>query len=417
MFTDEEVRTFYQPWSKALVVKVLEGSFALATMKRRLEGLWARTGRIQVSDTANNFFLVRFSTSDDYDRAAFGGPCKVAVTRIGNAIGRTIRLDLATSEGARARFARVCVEVDLTKPLLGKYMIEDMVFFIEYESLENICTSCGVYAHKKEACPSLHPVTQADTVETRASTPLAGSGAEEAAGSWMIVGRRKKKPIENTRKGPVIPAPQGSRFDILSTDEELIGEKPLNSNKSKSPTLEERASNSGPDNYDYAAAAFLSAMQKSKGGITDPMNHGKADKAGTLPREPLKDISNDHPMSSKSNSNVSNPSSVKKAQRSNQKLTPGNGPELISIPVSYHNPIFQINPSSETAALASAPSRVKNRSNKTKAPPPVKKVVEPVRKFTLKKAGQQLTSKSKGTPSQDKHEESIIAGDPPDQVC
>ncbi|CAN1149042.1 hypothetical protein LINPERHAP2_LOCUS16804 [Linum perenne] len=34
----------------------------------------------------------------------------VAVNRIGNYIGKTMRMDLATSEGARARYARVCVD-------------------------------------------------------------------------------------------------------------------------------------------------------------------------------------------------------------------------------------------------------------------------------------------------------------------
>ncbi|CAN1334533.1 hypothetical protein LINPERPRIM_LOCUS36440 [Linum perenne] len=33
----------------------------------------------------------------------------LAVTRIGNYIGKTARIDLATTEGARARYARVCV--------------------------------------------------------------------------------------------------------------------------------------------------------------------------------------------------------------------------------------------------------------------------------------------------------------------
>ncbi|CAN1820518.1 hypothetical protein LINPERHAP1_LOCUS29131, partial [Linum perenne] len=67
-----------------------------------------------------------------------------AVERIGNHIGKTIRLDLATEEGAR-----VCVEVDLSRPLLGKYIIEDRVFYVEYESLDNICFSCGMYGHKE----------------------------------------------------------------------------------------------------------------------------------------------------------------------------------------------------------------------------------------------------------------------------
>ncbi|CAN1176766.1 hypothetical protein LINPERHAP2_LOCUS32719 [Linum perenne] len=167
-----------------------------------MESLWAKAGRIQVSDMANSFFLVRFSENDDYQRAAFGGPWKiydylisvscwspsfienepikkiltwvrlpklpihyfnqVAVNRIGNYIGRTVRMDLATSEGARGRYARLCMEVDVTKPLLGKYMIEDKELFIEYESLANICFSCGVYGHKEELCllktPS-HPET------------------------------------------------------------------------------------------------------------------------------------------------------------------------------------------------------------------------------------------------------------------
>ncbi|CAN1164083.1 hypothetical protein LINPERPRIM_LOCUS32984 [Linum perenne] len=67
----------------------------------------------------------------------------IAVTRIGNCIGKTVRLDLATETGARARYARVYVEVDLSKPLLGKYMIENRTFHVEYESLENICFTCG----------------------------------------------------------------------------------------------------------------------------------------------------------------------------------------------------------------------------------------------------------------------------------
>ncbi|CAN1182671.1 hypothetical protein LINPERHAP2_LOCUS36103 [Linum perenne] len=80
---------------------------------------------------------------------------QVAVTRIGNYIGRTVRLDLTTTEGARARYARVCVEIDLSRPVLGEYIIDNRILFIEYESLENICFSCGFYGHKIDRCPAL----------------------------------------------------------------------------------------------------------------------------------------------------------------------------------------------------------------------------------------------------------------------
>ncbi|CAN1127557.1 hypothetical protein LINPERPRIM_LOCUS29704 [Linum perenne] len=153
-FSEEEIIRLYKPWSKALVIKILERNFSLPVVRRRLESLWARAGRIQVSDTTNHLFLVHFSEEDDYQRALFKGPWKIAVERIGNHIGRTIRMDLVTAEGARARYARVCVEVDLSRPLLGKYILWDKVFYIEYESLENICFGCGLYRHKEDKCPA-----------------------------------------------------------------------------------------------------------------------------------------------------------------------------------------------------------------------------------------------------------------------
>ncbi|CAN1753238.1 Putative ribonuclease H protein At1g65750 [Linum perenne] len=102
-------------------------------IKRRLEYRWAKARRIQVSDLANNFYMVRFSEEDDYQHALFDGPWKffdyyitvacwspdfnedapiqkimtwvklpklpiqffnqLAVERSGNHIGRTVRLD------------------------------------------------------------------------------------------------------------------------------------------------------------------------------------------------------------------------------------------------------------------------------------------------------------------------------------
>ncbi|CAN1787565.1 hypothetical protein LINPERHAP1_LOCUS17702 [Linum perenne] len=127
----------------------------------------------------HNLFLVRFANEDDSAKAAFDGPWKIydyyisvsqwsmsfdedepiksiltwvrlpklpihyfnsmAVHRIGNYIGRTVQLDLATLDRSRCQYTCVCVEVDLTKPLLGKYMLEDRVLKIKYESLENVC--------------------------------------------------------------------------------------------------------------------------------------------------------------------------------------------------------------------------------------------------------------------------------------
>ncbi|CAN1179210.1 hypothetical protein LINPERHAP2_LOCUS34079 [Linum perenne] len=256
-FSREEIQGFYKPWSKALVVKVLERSFSYPVIKRRLESLWARTGHIQVTDMSNAFYLVRFSDAEDYQKAAFGGPWKIfdyyitvarwspefneeapiqkiltwvrlpklpihyfnliAVERIGNHIGRTVRLDLATSEGARARYARLCVEVDLTKPLLGKYMVDGRVFLIEYESLDNICFSCGMYGHKLGECPLNAPSVQVPSPESVAE-PSAMPTADEDSGSWMVVARRSRKSRPAPASSSKPAAKNGSRFSALAPE-------------------------------------------------------------------------------------------------------------------------------------------------------------------------------------------------------
>ncbi|CAN1154114.1 hypothetical protein LINPERHAP2_LOCUS19827 [Linum perenne] len=76
------------------------------------------------------------------------------LTIIGNRIGKTVRLDGTTLEGSRGNFARICVEVDLSKPLLSKYRLRQRVRRIEYEGLHTICFSCGCYGHTLEHCPT-----------------------------------------------------------------------------------------------------------------------------------------------------------------------------------------------------------------------------------------------------------------------
>ncbi|CAN1144206.1 hypothetical protein LINPERHAP2_LOCUS13974 [Linum perenne] len=251
-FTPEEHRSFVKPWSKALVVKVIERNFSYGAMKRRLESLWAKHGQIQVSDLSNAFFAVRFSDKDDYSRAAFEGPWKIfdyyitvlpwspdfkvyepirkiltwvrlpdlplhffnhlAVSRIGSYVGKTFRVDMATADGERAKYARVCVEIDLDKPLLGRYDIDGTIYKIVYESLETICVSCGHYGHLEQDC---HQESTPMSMEDKAHTPPA---PETDHGGWMIAGRReRRKPTHMLpQQGVEMATPIGSRFSALA---------------------------------------------------------------------------------------------------------------------------------------------------------------------------------------------------------
>ncbi|CAN1317507.1 hypothetical protein LINPERPRIM_LOCUS30465 [Linum perenne] len=43
-------------------------------MSRKLPQLWARKGLVKVSDVGFGFYIVKFETMVDFERAMFGGP-------------------------------------------------------------------------------------------------------------------------------------------------------------------------------------------------------------------------------------------------------------------------------------------------------------------------------------------------------
>ncbi|CAN1806021.1 hypothetical protein LINPERHAP1_LOCUS24522, partial [Linum perenne] len=46
---------------------------------------------------------------------------------VGDKLGRTIRIDSTTIFGSRRNYARMCVEVDLHKPVVSKYRLNGRV--------------------------------------------------------------------------------------------------------------------------------------------------------------------------------------------------------------------------------------------------------------------------------------------------
>ncbi|CAN1181770.1 hypothetical protein LINPERHAP1_LOCUS19619 [Linum perenne] len=342
-------------------------------MKRRLEFLWARVGSIQVADMANNFFLVRFSEEEDYTTAAFRGPWKiydyyiavsqwspafneeeqiksiltwvrlpklpihyfnsVAVSRIGNFIGKTVRLDLATKEGSRCRYARVRVEIDLTKPLLGKYMIEDKVFKIEYESLENVCFDCGVYGHKKETCTEL--LQKQPSQEAVMEPPVSVPEVEELdTGEWMTVQRRNRrrpaKPGQHVQNPKVKdPRPSAFQTEVVNPVVNTTTVERPNSSSSKAPS----------EIPATEFAKFKEALDAAMAKQFPPKDTDKVEMPKVSPppeRASLDDITNtDLPP------HVRLPVSKIVTKSKAVDLGPNQDDKAVPVTVVYHNPTFQ----------------------------------------------------------------------------
>lgn len=75
--------------------------------------------------------------------------------KIGGAIDRPVKIDQATNFVNRGMFARMCVEIDITKPLVSKFKLRRRVRKIEYEGMHLVCFKCGIYGHVKESCKTL----------------------------------------------------------------------------------------------------------------------------------------------------------------------------------------------------------------------------------------------------------------------
>ena len=61
-----------------------------------------------------------------------------ALHTIASAIGRPVKVDVVTNNGDRGKFAKVCMEIDLSKPVINCVRVEDQWQVVEHESLCNI---------------------------------------------------------------------------------------------------------------------------------------------------------------------------------------------------------------------------------------------------------------------------------------
>ena len=73
--------------------------------------------------------------------------------KIGKVVRFVLRIDSNTTMGTKGKFARLCVQVNLDKPLIKQVHIGKNVLSIQYEGINSLCFSCGRVGHKKEACP------------------------------------------------------------------------------------------------------------------------------------------------------------------------------------------------------------------------------------------------------------------------
>ena len=155
----------------------------------KLMSMWKPIGRLDCVDLEKDFYLIRFGLVEDYDNVLKGGPwfvgghflnirvwepnfkptsavCNMVaiwirlpklhiefyalcvLKEIGSAIGSVLRIDSNTAAEARGRYARICVQIDLNKPLVRQILLEGQIQDIQYEGINSLCFSCGQVGHR-----------------------------------------------------------------------------------------------------------------------------------------------------------------------------------------------------------------------------------------------------------------------------
>ncbi|KAI9128059.1 hypothetical protein K1719_001052 [Acacia pycnantha] len=148
---------------------------------------------------------------------------KKFLLNLGNVIGKAIKLDIHTAQRARGKFARMCVELDLTKPLVPEFEIEGQVLSIVYESLGMLCNKCGRFGHSREVCEELQKRNMEERmeVENLGYKKDATVHTETKIDLWKTM-QRPRRP----RRVPVPDQNQqsGSRFSVLEGEVGSEGE-------------------------------------------------------------------------------------------------------------------------------------------------------------------------------------------------
>lgn len=110
---------------------------------------------------------------------------------VGNMVGKAVKVDENTLTVNRGRYARICVELDLTKTLIPMVKVngpENLLHRIEYERLHAVCFKCGRFGHKEEECGigDISLYEKAQEVDERRTVSKTAPSAEKPFGPWLL---------------------------------------------------------------------------------------------------------------------------------------------------------------------------------------------------------------------------------------
>ncbi len=160
---------------------------------------------------------------------------KRVLRQIGRMVGKLVKIYYNTNLFGRAKFARLAVEVDLTKPLVASFTFKEKIHKIVYEGFPRIFFYCGHFGHVIEHCsenPEASIVHNSVSPDNHGASTgpnqqdNSGPTSAQPYGPWMLVQKRGRRITRNQSKGSNVTSSRrgdrerngSNRFAILEDE-------------------------------------------------------------------------------------------------------------------------------------------------------------------------------------------------------
>ncbi|XP_057443792.1 uncharacterized protein LOC130735941 [Lotus japonicus] len=209
-----------------LVVKLLGKHIGYGALCEKLRVKGKLSGGYEVHDVHHGYFLVNFDKKEDKGRVTSEAPWliydhylavkpwtpdfvaanstintivvwiripglgfqfygKNILMTLASAVGTPIKVDLNTTYMHRGKFARICVEIDLNKPVLGVVGLEGTWYNVEYEGLHSLFLKCRYYGHLSRNCTT-QPIHAGSNRETQGASETTVAAGEKATSTTNV---------------------------------------------------------------------------------------------------------------------------------------------------------------------------------------------------------------------------------------
>lgn len=206
----EDKQHIYYPWRYSVIIKLQEKKILHQVLKRKITELWKPSEDPSLIDLGEGYYTVKFNKEENMATTLQKGPWFIfgtflsvqrwvpnfvssrakqtltaiwvrlpelptefydamILTKVGNTIGRLLKVDACTSVALRGRYARICVELPLNKRVKSYVWIGSHRQQILYECEKLLCTTCGFLGHPTSQCKKINHISNPSNKRKRIS--------------------------------------------------------------------------------------------------------------------------------------------------------------------------------------------------------------------------------------------------------